>query len=270
MGRLLGINLVYSTAYHPQTDGETERMNQELETYLRIFCGNNPETWNGALPLAEYCHNQRVHSTTKRSPFYLMMGYEPKDIPLAFERTNIPSVETRIKELERAREEALAAHELACQLMAQRSTKGYKPFTKGEKVWLEAKNLKIGYASRKLAPKREGPFEIEEVMGPVTYRLRLLQHWRIHSVFHISLLTSYHENSVHGPNYLRLPPDLINNKEQYEVKAITSHKNVRGKRHYLVKWKHYPTSENTWQTEDDLKNTPEILSSYQKCHYLST
>ena len=67
---------VYS-AYHPQTDGETERLNQEVETYLRIFCGSNPETWVDHIPIAKFVHNHRPHSSTRKSPFYLMLGYEP-------------------------------------------------------------------------------------------------------------------------------------------------------------------------------------------------
>jgi hypothetical protein len=201
MGKKLGINLTYSTAYHPQTDGETERMNQELETYLQIFCANNPRTWMDSLALAEYCHNQRVHFVTKKSPFYLMMGYEPRDISLTFEKSNIPSADESIKELERARDEALAAHELARQVMANRSTKEFTPFGKGDKVWLEAKNLHTSHECRNLSPKREGPFEIEEVLGPVTYRLRIPQHWKIHPIFHASLLSPYRENSAYRPNF---------------------------------------------------------------------
>ena len=80
-------------AYHPQTNGETEQVNQELEIYFRIFCSNNPETWRQLNPLMEFSHNQKIHSTTKQTPFYLMMGYKPKDIPLAFEKTNAPTAE---------------------------------------------------------------------------------------------------------------------------------------------------------------------------------
>ncbi|GLB45344.1 putative retrotransposable element tf2 155 kda protein type 1-like [Lyophyllum shimeji] len=174
LGRLLGIKLAMSTAYHPQTDGQTERVNQELEVYLRIFCSNNPENWKDLLPLAEFTHNNRSHSARNTSPFYLMMGFDPRSIPTAYQKTDVPAAEQRIIQLQRARDEALAAHELARQKMMHHTTRNFKPFQKGNKVWLEGKNLKIGYQSRKLAPKREGPFVISEVMGPLTYRLQLL------------------------------------------------------------------------------------------------
>jgi len=105
------------------------------------------------------------------------MGYKPKDIPLAFENTNTPTAEQRLKTLKEARNEASAAHKLARQRMAEQSTRGFTPFKKGQKVWLDGRNLKIGYESQKLAPKREGPFKITEVIGPVTYCLKLPDQW---------------------------------------------------------------------------------------------
>ena len=102
LGKMLGIKHKMSTAYHPQTDGETERVNQEIEVYLQMFCTNNPEEWKSLLPTAEFAHNQRTHSVTKNSPFYLMMGYEPKAIPTAFPETRIPATEERLSKLNKA------------------------------------------------------------------------------------------------------------------------------------------------------------------------
>jgi len=81
MAQLLGIKTLRSTAYHPQTDGETERVNQELEIYFQVFCSNNSKMWKLLNSLMEFSHNQKVHSTMKQTPFYLMMGYEPKIFP---------------------------------------------------------------------------------------------------------------------------------------------------------------------------------------------
>jgi transposase InsO family protein len=107
------IKLAMSTVYHPQTDGETERVNQELKIYLQMFCSNEPETWKRYLPTAEFAHNQKTHSAVKHSPFYLMMGYEPLGLPTAFPKTNVPEAEKRLSALFRARNEAQAAHKLA-------------------------------------------------------------------------------------------------------------------------------------------------------------
>ena len=88
--------------------------------------------WKLLNSLMEFSHNQKVHSTTKQTPFYLMMGYEPKDIPLAFNKTNTPTAEQQVKALHEARNEAAAEHELARQKMAERSTQCFTPFKKEE------------------------------------------------------------------------------------------------------------------------------------------
>ncbi|KAJ8454593.1 hypothetical protein ONZ51_g12939 [Trametes cubensis] len=269
LGRLLGITLSPSTAYHPQTDGQTERVNQELEVYLRIFCEGRSDEWTEHLVDAEVAHNQRIHSARNASPFYLMMGYEPTLIPIAYPKTNAPTVQERLANLQKARDEALAAHELARHVMRDRFKGKFAQFKKGQKVWLEGKNLQLAYASRKLAPKREGPFVITEVLGPVTYRLELPKHWKVHPVFHACFLTPYKENDTHGPNYTRPPPDLINGEEEYEVEAIVGHKTTRGGIRYQIKWKGYSSAENTWEPESALiPNAKEILQQYKKAKKL--
>ena len=91
------------------------------------------------------------------------------------------------------------------------------PFKKGEKVWLEARNLKHLVTNLKFAPKREGPFTITKVLSPITYQLCLPKTWKIHPIFHATLLSPYHENNVHGPNFPTPPPDLIAGEEQYKI-----------------------------------------------------
>jgi hypothetical protein len=93
-------------------------------------------------------------------------------------------------------------------------------FTKGQKVWLNAKNLMLPYGTIKLAPKRHGPFEIKEVRSLVVYQLTLPPQWKIHPMFHASLLMPYVKTDEHGPNYMRPPPDMIEGEEQYKVEAI--------------------------------------------------
>src|SRR4030088_75586 len=88
-----------STAFHPQTDGETERVNQELETYLRIFCALEPEQWSAYLPMAEFAHNSRVHEAIKHTPFQVILGTDPIRVPTAVPRFSAPVAEEKTKEL---------------------------------------------------------------------------------------------------------------------------------------------------------------------------
>jgi len=268
LGRLLGYKNSLSTAFHPQSDGETERVNQELEVYLRIYCANDQTGWAPMLPLAEFVHNSRHHSARGTSPFYLMMGYHPRHLPDSHPKSDIPNIEQRLSLLNRARDEALAAHELARNTMKQRITSRFVPFAKGDKVWLEAKNLNLGYPNRKLAPKREGPFTIIDVLSPITYRLALPSQWRIHPVFHAALLSPYKENDTHGPNFIAPPPDIIDGEEEQEIEAIVAHRGSSSRRSYYVKWKGFPSSENEWMTERQLGNAPDILSDYKSRFHL--
>ena len=111
--RLLGIKSSLSTAYHPQTDGTTERVNQEIEAYLVIYCASPPEEWLTTLHTLEFTHSNRQHADRLKTPFELMFGDSPQAIPYSFENTRFPAIEAKMKHLRRNREEALAAHELA-------------------------------------------------------------------------------------------------------------------------------------------------------------
>uniref|UniRef100_A0A0W0FJH8 Reverse transcriptase-rnase h-integrase n=1 Tax=Moniliophthora roreri TaxID=221103 RepID=A0A0W0FJH8_MONRR len=164
------------------------------------------------------------HAATKgNSPFYLTMGYHPQPLPTVFEKTTVPSVEKRVAELKKLREETSALLDIAARRVKERSGRSLDKFEKGQKVWLEGKNLSLGYPSPKLSPKREGPFEITEVLGPVTYRLKLPFQWRIHPVFHAGLLSPFKETDIHGPNFLEPPPDIVEGQEEHEVEAIIGH-----------------------------------------------
>ena len=195
-----------------------------------------------------------------------MMGYEPRALPSVISNTSIPAVEARLKTLSTARNEALAAHELARQVISSRSRRGFKPFAKGDKVWLEAQNLKRLIINPKFAPKWEGPFTITKVLSPIVYQLRLPKTWKIHLVFHASLLSPYRENEVHGKNFPAPPPDLINGKEEYEIEKIIHHCGAPSSRSFLIRWKGYSAEEDSWVPEQDLKNAKSTLTLYKKLH----
>ena len=107
----------------------------------------------------------------------------PIAIPLSFENTKFPTIEDKMRTLIRNREEALAAHELARNRMADRRRSTFTPFKLGDRVWLDTRNLKTNH-HKKIGPRREGPFKITRVIGPVMYQLELPRTWRIHNVFH--------------------------------------------------------------------------------------
>ena len=249
--RLTGVERNPSTAYHPRTDGQSERTNQWLETYLRFFADHQQTNWAAYLPIAQFAHNNWPSDTTRKSPFFLLMGFNPRA-----EWTNgispLPQVTLRLDQLKEARDNAQGL-----MIKAQKSWVKHRDTPKynvGDQVWLEGKNLRINQPTHKLAPRRYGPFKVTQVMSPVNYRLELPTQWSIHPVFHIDLLTPYRETITHGANYQRPPPDLVDNEEEYEVEAVLdSRKFGRGRRlQYLIKWKGYPDSDNQWIDKDDV------------------
>ena len=146
--------------------------------------------------------------------------------------------------------------------MKERITSKYTPWKVGERVWLETTNLHMN-GPKKLQMKRTGPFEIEEVISRTAFRLRIPSQWKIHPVFHASLLTTYKETAEHGPNFLQPPPDLIDGKEEYEVEAVLGHRGKPGRRTFLIRWKGYSAAEDTWEPERNLGNAQPLVLEYK-------
>ena len=253
-----------STAYHPQTDGATERVMQEIQAYLSIYCIANPSDWTSAIPTLEFVHNSRPHADRKQSPFELIMGYQPKGMPQTFSPSKVPSIEERMERLTKWREDAQAAHEIARQRMANRIRIPLERFTEGQKVWLDTRNFRIMY-NKKIRPKREGPFKIKKVKGPLTYQLELPKTWKIYDTFHPVHLSLYKETPQYGHVELRPPPDLIDNEEEYEVDHIVRHKrNNKGNLLFLIRWKGYGIEDDTWEPASNLKSAKETLEEYKR------
>ena len=256
-----GMTQNISTAYHPCTDGQSERTNQWLEQYLRFWVNERQDNWHAYLPLAEFVHNNWLNETTGESPFFVLYGFNPRadwtDKP-----SPVPQVTLRLDQFKQARQRA---QELM--IKAQQSWVKHKDTAKyheGDLVWLEGHHLRTNQPTAKLAPKRHGPFTITQVMSPVNYRLNLPTQWRIHDVFHIDLLTPYRETELHGSNYFRPAPELVDNEEEYEVEKVLDSRQFgrRRKKQYLIKWKGYPDSDNEWVDRQDV-HAPEAIREFE-------
>ncbi len=250
-----------STAYHPRMDGQSEWTNQWLEQYLRFWVNERQDNWHSYLPLAEFAHNNWPNETTGESPFFILYGFNPQadwtDKP-----SPIPQVALRLDQFKKARQ---CDQELM--IKAQKSWVKHKDtpkYQEGDLMWLEGRHLRTNQPTTKLAPKRHGPFPIVQVMSPVNYRLKLPTQWSIHDVFHIDLLTPYRETDLHGSNYSRPPPDLVDNEEEYEVEKILDTRQFgrRRKKQYLIKWKGYPDSDNEWVDKQDV-HAPEAIREFE-------
>jgi hypothetical protein len=169
--------------------------------------------------------------------------------------------EDQIKELAEKRNQAIDA--------INQTLKGEQvipsQYQVGNQVWLEATNLKVCHQKTKLAPKQYSPFPIIKEISPVVYQLTLPATWRIHDIFHASLLSPYHKNDAHGPNFSRPSPELIDGEEEYKVERIISHR-LQGRSkmlQYLIKWLSYPDSDNTWEPAHQI-HAPEMIKAYHQ------
>jgi hypothetical protein len=196
--KVTGVKHAPSTAYHPRTDGQSERSNQWLETAIQFITDQKQKNWAPYLPIAQFAHNNWPSDTTRKSPFFLLMGFNPH-ADWIHATSPIPKVTLRLEQLKEARIQARDAMIKAQQSWVKhRHTPKYK---EGDLVWLEGKNLRVNQPTAKLAPRRHGPFKITQVMSAVNYCLELPTQWSIHPVFHIDLLTPYKETIMHGPNF---------------------------------------------------------------------
>jgi Chromo (CHRromatin Organisation MOdifier) domain len=210
--------------------------------------------------MAQYVKNSWPSSTTKKTPFELLLGY----MPTIYQPTRtslVPGVTDRLQTIKEHRQSALEALQAAQNRMAKEMK--YKPFKENDRVWLEGTHLKLPYETMKLAPRRYGPFKITAKVSDVAYRLRLPDNWKIHNVFHASLLTPYNETPAHGPNFLEPPPDLVEGEPEWEVEQILGDRTYRKKKQYLIRWKGYAPAHDSWQDESDI-HAPELLEAYKQ------
>lgn len=267
--KLLGIEGNPSTAFHPQTDGQTERINQEIEQYLRIFINQRQDDWADWLPLAQFSYNDKIHQSTGYSPFYLNYGQHPYKGGEPRGPIRNQAAEDFVTEIKDIRKEAEAALKQAAETMKHyydRKRKPSRPYRVGDMVYLEATNINTQRPAKKLDDRRYGPFKITKKVGASAYELAIPKTWKaIHPVFNESLLTPYHE--PHFPSQKKPPPpppELVDGEVEYEVESIDDSRLYKGKLQYLVNWKGYPKEERTWEDASNLKNSPELVEKFHR------
>ena len=261
------ISCKLSSAYHPQTDGQTERTNQTLEQYLRCFISYQQDDWSNILHLAEFAYNNTVHSSTKVTPFFAYTGNHPRwcivDLP---EVARNPSAEHHLHRLHRI-QLALSSHLQAAQAQHKTNADRYRlksPFKVGDRVWLLRRHIKTTRPCEKLDYQRLGPFLITARINDATFRLNLPAHMRLHPVFHSSLLEPCRTSSI--PNRVVPPPPSIELADgpEYEVAAILDSKIVRNKLYYLVDWVGYPPSDRTWEPVNNVSNAQALVDDFHR------
>uniref|UniRef100_A0A383WFN5 Reverse transcriptase n=1 Tax=Tetradesmus obliquus TaxID=3088 RepID=A0A383WFN5_TETOB len=269
----LGTQLRFSTAFHPQTDGQSERANRTLEEVLRHFVNPRQDNWDEHLALAEFAINDSVNPSTGYTPFYLAYGQEvqhPIDIAA---HVNVPAAEQRAADIEEAVEHAKLKLQEAQARQAQYANQRRKDVTyaAGDKVYLSTSNLYLPSSmSRKLTARYLGPFKVERVVNPVTYKLKLPPTMRIHPVFHVSLLKPYKtcEEFTNRQESTPVQPAVAEDNQWY-VEALLD-KSIRthhGRRlvHYLVRWKGFGPEDDSWVPHTAVEQS--LIDEYEASHH---
>jgi len=183
-----------STAFHPQTDGQTERLNQTIKAYLRAFVSKEQDDWVRLLPITEFAYNNSTTTGNGMSPFYANYGFHPPAMNPATTEPLNPASQIYAHWMHALYDESQRGLEKAQERMRQYTDPARKEplaYQVGDLVMLNGRNIKTRRPSKKLDHKNHGPFQIEKIISPLAICLTLPRKWKIHSVFHVSLLEPY-------------------------------------------------------------------------------
>jgi len=266
---MLWIETKLSIAYHPKTDGQTERTNQELEQYLRMYVNHRQNNWAEWLAMAEFAFNNKVHMATKSSPFQINYGREPRmgfDIRKKGKNEKAKEFAREMKERHEEARAALVRAQEEMKRQADRNKKEAEGYRVGDKVLISTKDFLMELKKRvtkKLREKFIGPYVVKKVGSENIVELELPASLKIQLVVNVRRIVKYREQ-VEGKKKILPPPVKVASEKEYEVEEILDMQERRGKIKYLVKWKEYTVEENTWEGLENLKNAREKIEEFKK------
>ncbi|KAJ9529887.1 hypothetical protein QJQ45_022308 [Haematococcus lacustris] len=273
-----------SSAYHPESDGQTERVNRVIEEMLRHYVNDAHTDWAEHLPWVEFAINNSWHESIRQTPFFLNYGQHPLtpatlDLPRKVPKASA-FAENVEKEVHKARQCWREAQQRMKALVdGKRREVTYKP---EQLVMLSTVNMrkrKDEVGVRKLKPRYVGPFVVLRMIGLVAVQIQLPHRWtRMHNVFHVSLVKPY--LGTQAPN-MAAPPTVqwLDGEPVYEVEKLLQHKlvkvrgrgngkgrkpskNVKQALEFLVRWVGYSEEHDTWEPQKNLVNCDEALQQY--------
>jgi hypothetical protein len=272
LGKALDMKLHFTSGYHPEGDGQTERTNQTLEQYLWAYCNYQQDNWSELLPLAEFAYNNAPSATTGISPFYTNKGYHlnlsvhpERDLTSA--RAHEYTVD--LDELHTELQTQIAAAQEHYQCSADARHSPALDFKVGDYAFIKAAFFRTTQPSRKLSEKNLGPFKIIGQVGTHSFTLRILDSMcTVHLVFHVSMLEPATPNTIPGRTQPPPAPVVIDGEPEFEIADILDSK-VDNRRRlckllYLVRWSGYEGTdeETSWVLATELGNASEVVANF--------
>jgi len=263
--RLIGATASLSSGYHPEAKGQTERLNQQLETGLRCLVSQNPASWSYHLVWVEYAHNSLPTSATGLSPFECVYGYQPPLSQASETEATVPSAHAMVRRCRciwAAARQVLVRQGDRVKGAADQKRRPALEYQLGQKVWLSAKHLHLKVLSPKLAPRFVGPFPIAKVISPAAIRLHLPRSLRVHPTFHVSQVKPTKDSSM-VPHPKPPPPlEATNGTLQSPETAVRN----RGRyKQFLVDWEGYGPEEREWVPQRNIDN-PSLIQDFYAEH----
>ena len=268
--RQLDIKQNLSTAFHPQSDGQTERVNAIVEQYLRTYSDYLQTNWALMLSLAEFAYNNTASSTTNMTPFYANYGYHPRfsatvrDVPA-------PAAQDHVKHIKDTHSLCQASMKHAHESQKKYANRRRSPapdFKEGQLVLLKRTNIRTDRPSDKLDLKLLGPFKILRIVGSSAYRLDLPATMKVHPTFHVSLLEPYHSNDLPARRPAPPPEPIVDDDGdlRYHVKTILKSRLHRRAFQYFVRWAGYDANSDSWIPHTELDDDDPLVLEFHTKH----
>ncbi|MCO5596491.1 hypothetical protein L7F22_050554 [Adiantum nelumboides] len=277
---VISTRLNFSSAYHPQTDGQSEIANLTVLDLLKAYVTevDQRSQWEKYLPLVEYAYNNTVHTSTGKAPFEVIEGRSKSPLLLKV-HGKIFAADEYSRDLKESFQKIKEAISIAQQKQKAAANKHRRALAFKENDWVLLKFPKARLSQTtgknptghqkyyaKLAKRYYGPFQILKPINEMAYQLKLPNHWLIHNAFHVSLLKPYKGEPPREAT-MEDPPEVEGQEEVLQPESVLRHEDKvlrNGKiiRRYLIKFKNYPFEDAKWMQGTQLKDSLHLVNAY--------